>query len=55
MRMGYRTIPFIGWDPHDEHIGVERASTHNTFKQYEDFASVQNQFYVDQVLPLMWD
>merc|ERR1712227_240996 len=21
MRMGYRTIPFIGWDPHDEHIG----------------------------------
>ena len=49
MRMGYRTIPVIGWDPHDEHIGVERASTHNTFKQYDDLVSFQNQFYVDQV------
>ena len=49
MRMGYRTIPVIGWDPYDEHIGVERASTHNTFKQYDDLVSFQNQFYVDQV------
>ena len=50
MRMGYKTIPFFGLDPHDTHEEFELGRLQNHFQQFSYHASIQNQFYVDQVI-----
>ena len=49
MRMGYKTLPFLGLDVHDTHEEFELGRLQNHFQQFSYHASVQNQFYVDQV------
>merc|ERR1719454_510495 len=49
MRMGYKNIPIIGWDPHEYHDEFNNAKYTSAFRPENPVAAAHNEFYIDRI------